>query len=84
MKSPVATLYTRHGCCLCDQARRLLEEHGVEVRPVDIDADPELRDRYDRCVPVVEIDGKERFRGRIDPRLLRRLLKSLDTHGGRS
>jgi hypothetical protein len=27
-----------------------------------------------RCVPVVVIDGKERFRGRVDERLLRRLL----------
>jgi hypothetical protein len=26
-------------------------------------------------VPVVEIDGKVRFRGRVDPVLLRRLLR---------
>lgn len=72
-KPPIATLYTRQGCCLCDDARKLLVEHGFEVRAVDVDADPELRERYNHCVPVVEIDGKERFRGRIDRRLLRRL-----------
>ena len=39
-----------------------------------LDENPELRERYDCCVPVVEIDGRERFRGRVDERLLRRLL----------
>jgi glutaredoxin len=67
-------LYTRRGCHLCDDARELLERHGLAPREVDIDADPQLRARYDTCVPVVEIDGRERFRGRIEERLLRRLL----------
>ena len=31
--------------------------------------------RYDQCVPVVEIDGQERFRGRVNEVLLRRLLQ---------
>jgi len=42
---------------------------------VDVDASPELRDRFDTCVPVVEIDGKIRFRGHVDRVLLRRLLR---------
>jgi glutaredoxin len=67
-------LYTRAGCHLCDDADALLRRYGLEPHLVDIDADPELRERYDACVPVVEIDGRERFRGRIDERLLRRLL----------
>jgi len=41
---------------------------------VDIDADPELRQRYNECVPVIAIDGKERFRGRVNEVLLARLL----------
>ena len=48
--------------------------HGLSPTEVDIDQDPQLRERYDCCVPVVEIDGRERFRGRVDERLLRRLL----------
>jgi glutaredoxin len=73
--NPLKTiLYTRRGCHLCDDARELLERHGLAPREVDIDADPQLSARYDTCVPVVEIDGRERFRGRIDERLLRRLL----------
>jgi hypothetical protein len=41
---------------------------------VDIDADPALRKRYTDCVPVVEIDGRERFRGRVNEVLLRRIV----------
>jgi glutaredoxin len=69
-------IYTRLGCHLCDEAKALLESHGLRVQTVDIDDDPELRERYDQCVPVVFIDGRERFRGRVDPVLLRRLLRS--------
>ena len=71
------TLYTRQGCHLCDEALGILQRHGLVPRLVDIDTDPALRQRYDVCVPVVEIDGKERFRGRINEMLLKRLLASL-------
>jgi glutaredoxin len=67
-------LYTRLGCHLCDDAKALLESYGLMVRSVNIDGDPVLVDRFGLCVPVVFIDGRERFRGRIDPVLLRRLL----------
>lgn len=73
------TLFTRSGCCLCDTAKSILEKHGLKVEEIDIDADPLLRQRYNDCVPVVAIDGKERFRGRVDEVLLRRLLR----HHGR-
>ncbi len=69
-------LYTRPGCHLCHQALQLLQRYGLEPDVVDIDADPQLRQRYDVCVPVVVIDGRERFRGRVDERLLRRLLNA--------
>jgi glutaredoxin len=69
-------LYTRRGCHLCEQAHALLRRHGLAPTLVDIDADPQLRQRYDVCVPVVVIDGRERFRGRVDERLLRRLLNA--------
>ena len=68
-------LYTRQGCCLCDEAKLTLEEHGLTVQSVDIDNDPSLREKYDLLVPVVWIDGKERFRGQVNPILLRRLLE---------
>jgi predicted thioredoxin/glutaredoxin len=55
-----------------------LLEHGLRAKAVDIDAEPELREKFNTCVPVVEIDGKVRFRGKVDPILLRRLISSGD------
>ena len=71
-------LYSRSGCHLCDQAAALLARHGLHYEVVDIDANPDLRARYTECVPVVVIDGKERFRGHVDELLLRRLLAQRD------
>jgi glutaredoxin len=71
-----AILYTRRGCHLCDDAVHILVDHGLKVHEVDIDADPDLASRYTNCVPVVVIDGKERFRGRVNAVLLRRLLRA--------
>ena len=76
-KTTEVILYTREGCHLCDEARQVLVQHRLHPQTVDIDADPALVERFDRCVPVVEIDGRERFRGRVDPVLLRRLLAGL-------
>lgn len=74
MRSFDVILYTRHGCHLCDEASAALENHGLRPTVVDIDADPQLVERYGQSVPVVWIDGQERFRGRVDEVLLRRLL----------
>jgi glutaredoxin len=72
---PDVVLYTRHGCHLCEIAAEVLTRHKLDIRVVDIDQHPELRERYNECVPVVEIDGRERFRGRVDELLLRRILR---------
>ena len=72
--SPVVILYTRQGCHLCDNARDVLLRYGLRPQLVDIDTDPALREQFDTCVPVVVIDGKERFRGRVNEVLLNRLL----------
>lgn len=70
-------LYTRKGCHLCDEARHVLAEFAAYLPVVeeqDIDARHELAEQFSACVPVVEIDGKVRFRGRVEPALLRRLI----------
>jgi glutaredoxin len=67
-------VYSRPGCHLCEEAIQLLASHGLRAREVNIDENPELRSQYNTCVPVVEMDGKVRFRGHIDPVLLERLL----------
>jgi glutaredoxin len=58
-------LVTRHGCHLCDEALRLLEERGVQPELRDVDADDGLYRLYDFRVPVVLIDGAVIAEGRI-------------------
>ena len=69
-------LYTRDGCHLCEEAQEVLSGFGILPTIVDIDSDPKLRERFDTCVPVIEIDGQIRFRGRIEPKLLQRIVHS--------
>ena len=70
-------LYTRQGCHLCAVAERQLERarrrHGFRLEAVDVDHDAELAARYGLQVPVVTVNGKVRFRGRVNPVLLDRL-----------
>ena len=75
---PEVVLYTRAGCHLCDEAkeqiRRVLAQAPFAFHEVDIDLDPELRERYNEKVPVVFINGEKAFKYRIDPRqFLKRL-----------
>lgn len=71
-------VYSRDGCHLCDEAIELLQGYSACLPPiqeVDIDASPDLRKRFDTEVPVVEFDGKIRFKGRVSELLLRRLIE---------
>jgi hypothetical protein len=71
-------LYTRQGCHLCDDAAaelaRARRRYRFPLQTIDVDGDPELAARYGLEVPVVTVNGKLRFRGRVNPVLLRRLL----------
>jgi glutaredoxin len=72
-------LYTRPGCHLCDLARETLDKYEESLPSpieVDIDSEPSLRSRFSTCIPVIEIDGKIRFRGRVNEVLLRRLIEA--------
>lgn len=76
----LVVLYTRAGCHLCDDAWALLEKerevYGFQLKACDIDDDPALEAQYGLCVPVVTVDGKVRFHGRVNGVLLRRLLQA--------
>ena len=58
-------LYGRDGCCLCDEARTVLESVRVRVpfslEERDIEADDALFKAYLERIPVITIDGVERF-----------------------
>lgn len=72
------TVYTRLQCTCCHKAIDLLNRYQrtyrFQIEIIDIDADPELVARYDQAVPVVAVNGKERFKGVVNPVLLERLL----------
>jgi len=74
------TLYTRAGCCLCDDAKRVIaaarRETEFDYEEIDIDADGELRARYNDEVPVVAIDGRKAFKYRVD---VKEFLKKLNS-----
>jgi glutaredoxin len=64
-------LYTRAGCHLCDTARDVLmserSRSPFELVEVDIAGDDSLEREYGIRIPVVEIDGQERFEYEVDP-----------------
>jgi glutaredoxin len=71
-------LYGRDGCCLCDEARVVLERvrarHAFDLQERDIDRDEDLLRAYLERIPVVTIDGDEAFELFVDePELERRL-----------
>ena len=69
-------LFHASGCHLCERARKVLSEAGVEFEEVDIGGDPELEARYREWLPVVEIDGERAFVYYVDPRAFRRKLQA--------
>ncbi len=75
---PQVTLYTRKGCCLCDDAKRVLESVRAravfDLHEVDIDADAGLRASYNDEVPVIAVNGRKAFKYRVTER---ELLKKL-------
>ena len=71
-------MYTRPGCCLCDQAWELLVRYqgsyGFTLERMNIEESAELVEKFGSCVPVVTINGRVRFRGGVNEVLLRRML----------
>lgn len=72
-------LYMRPGCHLCDVAREVIEtvgrRHGFEYEEVDVETDEKLELEYGLRIPVVTVDGVERFEIRVDERELEELVR---------
>jgi glutaredoxin len=73
-------MYTRAGCHLCDDAWQMLGEFqarfALDLKRVDVDTDADLARMHGERVPVIEVNGKERFWGRINRVLLQRQLSA--------
>jgi len=76
-------LYGREGCCLCDDAREVLERvrrrRGFDLEERDIDPLEGLLRAYLERIPVVTIDGVEAFELFVDESELERRLDMVQT-----
>ena len=73
-------LYGRPGCCLCDDAREVLERvrarHPFGLQERDIEGDEALLRAYLERIPVGTIDGAEAFELFVDEaELIRRIAR---------
>ena len=77
------TVYTRRPCFLCDKAKASIRAAAslhrlpIELREVNVDEDPSLRERFTNDVPVIYVDGVEAFRHRVSPQEFADYLKGL-------
>jgi glutaredoxin len=66
----LVVLYSRPGCGLCDRAREVLEAQRARtpflLDEVDISGNEELELEYGVRIPVVTVDGRERFELEVD------------------
>ena len=71
-------LITREGCCLCEGLEEKLLALALPFTRLDVDADPQLRARFDLEVPVLLLrqEGVERLLPRVSPRLAAAQLRS--------
>jgi glutaredoxin len=76
-------LYSREGCCLCDDARAVLERvrrrRPFVLEERDIDHDEALLRAYLERIPVVTIDGVEAFELFVDESELERRIDMVHT-----
>jgi glutaredoxin len=67
----LVVLFSRPGCGLCDRAREVLEVQRAHtpfvLEEVDISGDDALEREYGVRIPVVTVDGRERFELEVDP-----------------
>ena len=63
------TLYTREGCHLCDEAKKVLDRARTrlpfDLEIQDVDQNPALCRLYNEEVPVIAINGVKAFKYRL-------------------
>lgn len=78
------TLYTRPGCHLCEEAKRviapILRKLGARLREVNIENDPILEERYGVDIPVIFLGARKVAKHRVDAK---QFLKQIGDTGSR-
>ncbi len=80
----MVTVYSRHGCHLCENAVNTLEgmrgELAFTIEVIYIDGNPELERVYGHEVPVIHIDGEHHDFFKVDPERFRTSLEKHRRH----
>jgi len=74
-----AILYSKPDCHLCDQAAAILDRLAREIdlswQRLDIRSDPDLWERFQYTIPVIEIEGGIQLAWPTTPERIRRALQ---------
>ena len=80
----MVTVYSRHGCHLCENAVNTLEgmceELAFTIEVIYIDGNPELEKLYGHEVPVIHINGEHHDFFKVDPERFRTSLEKHRRH----
>jgi glutaredoxin len=80
----MVTVYSRHGCHLCENAVNTLEtmreKLAFEIEIIYIDGNPELEKLYGHEVPVIHINGEHHDFYKVDPERFRTSLEKHRRH----
>ena len=80
----MVTVYSRHGCHLCENAVKILEgmreELNFTIDVIYIDDKAELEKLYGHQVPVIHINGEHHDFFKVDPERFRTSLEKHRRH----
>ncbi len=81
------TIYGKQGCCLCDDAEKMLRDlsadYSLEIEKVDITSDESLFEKYRCIIPVVVLDGAVTFELKISRYRIEKALRQLQAAAAR-
>lgn len=85
MPLPEVVLYTKPGCCLCDEVKTQLhvlqQRQAFDLREVNILDDRKAYERFKEEIPVVFVDGRKAFKYRLDEEKFLKRLQRGAHHG---
>ncbi len=80
----MVTVFSRHGCHLCENAVNTLEsmreELAFTIDVIYIDGNPELEKIYGNEIPVIHINGEHHDFYKVDPERFRTSLEKHRRH----
>jgi glutaredoxin len=74
-------ILTKKDCCLCDEAKiiidHVLKDYRARLVVTNIESDDDLFDKYKERIPVLKINGEEHFVFKVHEITLRKKLDKI-------